>query len=289
MTRQPLRIDRPLVAALRPGVQVFAHLGAAVQLPRRRARGYERRLRADIGGASVPMGVTALPPRSTIAVVEVRGMLEQRASIWSCGESAGYDEITARLLGANADPSVAGAVLAGDTPGGDGPGLAECVRRIRAAFDASRKPLLCFADELLASAGFWLASACDGVYGPEMSRVGSIGCIVVHQTEARALEEMGVDTYVARDPGGKAKPNPVELLDDVGRARLDAMAARGAAAFRAYVSARRPKLTDAALRAMDGELYDAADALPRGLLDGIGSLETVIDIAASLAAPQGTP
>ena len=179
MARDPALLTRSLLAAHRPGVQVFAHLGAALALPRRRARGYARRLRADVSGLALPGGV-AVAPVSTIAVVEVRGVLEQRASAWACGESAGYDEITARLLAANADPSVAGAVVDGDTPGGDGPGLAECSRRIRAAFDATGKPLLWFANERTGSAGFWLASACDGIYAPPMGEVGSVGCLVVH-------------------------------------------------------------------------------------------------------------
>ena len=282
MARDPALLTRSLLAAHRPGVQVFAHLGASLALPRRRARGYTRRLRADASGLALPGGV-AVAPVSTIAVVEVRGVLEQRASAWACGESAGYDEITARLLAANTDPSVAGVVVDGDTPGGDGPGLAECSRRIRAAFDATGKPLLWSANELCASAGFWLACACDVIHGPAEASIGSIGCIVPYTTDARAIEAEGIDVYVARQPAGKANPNSMEALDDLGRARLDAMAARGAESFFAYVSSRRPKLTRAALQAMNGELYDAPEALALGLIDGVGSLEDTIAMASALA------
>ena len=195
MARDPALLTRSLLATHRIGALVAVALGQAVRLPRRRSRGYA--LHAVEQYTAARGGI--LPPaRPGVAVVEVRGVLEQRAASHMCGESPGYDEITARVVAALGDPSVGAVVLALDTPGGDVPGLAECARRIRAAADVAGKPLLAFADEMALSAGYYLASACDAVYAPADGLVGSIGTVLVHATEARALAEGGVDVAVIR-------------------------------------------------------------------------------------------
>ena len=282
MARDPALLTRSLLATHRPGALVAVALGQAVRLPRRRSRGYA--LHAVEQYAAAPGGI--LPPaRPGVAVVEVRGVLEQRAASHMCGESPGYDEITARAVAALGDPSVGAVVLALDSPGGDVPGLAECARRIRAAADAAGKPLLAFVDELAASAGYYLACACDGIYGPPAAHVGSIGELIVHASEARAIDAEGVDVEIIRSPGGKANPNGMEALDDLGRSRLQTIVDRGAAEFIGYVSSRRGIAT-AAVAALDGALLGADDAIAAGLLDGIGSLEDVIALAGSLAGSE---
>lgn len=302
MPRQPTRLTRSLLAAVRPGVQCFVAEGLTAGVPVRRPRGFGLAPRA--GASAAPPAYRAAAragklaaqagalrsqapaPRSQVATIEIRGALEQRASFWSCGEVDAYDAIEARFVEAYTDPAVCALVLDGDTPGGEGPGLEQTIARMRALVDAHGKPVLWFCNELTASAGLWIAAGvADGIYLPPSGRIGSIGCVVVHQSEARGLAEDGVDTYVARDPVGKMVPNNVEALDELGKARLDALAVEGADRFRLAIAARRG-VSVARLRETNGAIYTGAAALAVGLADGLGSLEDVIAHAAELAALQ---
>lgn len=274
-----LALTRSLLATHRPGRLVAVALGQSVQFPRRRARGYQLRA-LDTGLPS--NSVAVLPAQRAVALVEVRGVLEQRASEWACGESAGYDEVTERLLGACADAAVAAVVLSIDSPGGDVAGLAEACKRVRAAYTSAAKPLLAYCDEMAASAAYYLAATCDGIYAPASGLVGSIGAYIAHASEARALDAEGIDVTIVRSPEGKANPSDVEALDDLGRARLAAIVERGANDFAAYISARRGMSTST-IRALNAAVLPAPDALTAGLIDGLGSLEEAIALAGALA------
>lgn len=280
----PLRLTRSLLAFYRPGALVAVALGLAADVPLRRPRGHALHARGMGGGLVAQLVPHEAEPRSAVAVVEVRGVLEQRCAFSSCGETDGYDAIEQRFAEAAADPAVGALVLDIDTPGGDVPGVEETGRRMRALATRLGKPVLAFANEKIASAGFWLgATVAEGIYLPPSGRLGSIGTCCVHASEARLLEREGIDVYVARDPDGKMRPNDVEPLDELGKARLDNLAKNGTARFVAAMSERRRVLAEE-LRKLDGEMLEGAEAVRAGLADGIGTLEETIALAASLAA-----
>lgn len=286
----PARLSRSLLAAHRPGALVAVALGMATGIQAHRPRGYELHSRAlALVGTAANVGTPVAPVSTQVAVVTIRGVLEQRSSFWDCGETCGYDTVEEDVCEALADPGVGSLVIAGDTPGGDMPGLEETTARIRAVADAIGKPVLGYADEYIASAGVYLlAGICDGLYLPTSGRIGSIGCVVVFQSEARALVDAGIDTYVARSPGpGKMNPNGFEALDDLGKARLDALALEGSDRFIAFLASRRG-LDPAVIRSWNGGMFTGAAAVAAGLADGIGSLEQTITLAAELAALKET-
>ena len=273
-----------MLAAYRPGALVAVAVGHAAGILPRRSRGY-----ALVGRGARALASPLAERGTAVAVVQIRGVLEQRASLWSCGETDGYDAIEARFVEAASDPAAGALVLDVDSPGGDVPGLEETVRRCRALLVGLGKPCLAYANEVIASAAYWFAAAVavEGIFVPRAGRVGAIGTCVVHESEARRLQEEGVDVYVARSPEGKMRPNPWEPLDETGKARLDRMAANGTSRFvDAVADARR--LSPAAVRAMDADLLDGDDAVRAGLADGIGTIDETIALAASLATLRRT-
>lgn len=281
MTTRPLRLDRSLLAAHRPGALLAVELGAAASIPRRRPRSYQVRAVEQIAAGAV--GILP-PPAPGVAVVEVRGVLEQRASWYSCGETCGYDELEERFVAAAFDPGVGSILLDVDSPGGDDPGLDQGVARMRAAKEACGKPVLGYVNEYAASAACWLlAGVCDGIYLPRTGRIGSIACVVIHETDARAIAEAGTDVYVGRGLPGKMKPNGVEPLDELGKARIDALAAAGTERIIAAMVAYRGDrgVTADAIRAWNGALFTGPDAVAAGLADGVGSREETISLAAN--------
>ena len=290
LTRQPALLTSSLLASVRPGVQLFVGEGLAASVPRRRPRGHAMarsfalRPRAQVGAG----GKAAIAEARCPAVVEVRGVLEQRASFWSCGESCGYDELEMRLCEALVDPGVSALVIDLDSPGGDGPGLEQCIAKVRALADALGKLILGYVNELAASAGLWiLAGLCDAIYLPPSGRAGSVGCLVPFIGEARALRREGLDVYIARAPAGKARPSSVEGLDPIGKARIDALAAEGEARFVAAIATRR-HLAPEVIRGWNGGIFTGAAAVSAGIADGVAvaGLDTVIALAAEMGAQR---
>jgi ClpP class serine protease len=282
-----------LLRVHRGGVAVAAELGMPLGIRAKRPVGFS--LRAFGGVAVAPSAVPEPPPEPLTAIVEVRGVLEQRASAWSCGETDGYDAVSERFFGykdrdgtwcpgALTDENVAAVVLDVDSPGGDVPGLEQTIARLRAGIVASGKPCVGYVNELAASAACWLVlGVCDAVVLPPSGRIGSVGCVVLFQTETRHLvEEDKIDTYVARQPAGKMRPNPVEPLDEIGQARLDLLAVQGEASFVAAISSLRG-LAPEAIRAWNGQIFTGADAVTVGLADQVGSLEDAVEFARSMA------
>lgn len=224
-----------------------------------------------------------VPPSEQVAVVTIRGVIEQRASYWACGETCGYDTVEEDVCAALSDPGVGSVVIACDTPGGDVPGLEQATARIRAVVDAIGKPVIGYADECIASAGVWLMlGICDRVYLPPSGEIGAVGSCVVFQTEARALTDHGIDTYVARGLPGKMNPNNVEQLDELGKARLDALAAECTERFVDFVATRRG-IDPAVVRSWNASLFTGQAAVAVGLADGVGSLDETITLASTLA------
>ena len=286
MTRLPLRLTPATLATYRPGGLVAVALGAYAGIPAKRprprlvARSAAPALRTRAFSGAAGRGSPVVPAAMT-AIVPVRGALEQRASIWDCGEPCAYDTIEEDILEALSDPGVGQAILDVDSPGGDVPGLEQAILRIRAGVVALGKPLLGYVNEFAASAALWLMlGVCDGVYLPPSARMGSIGSVVIFGSDARRLAKEGTDIYVGRDPGGKMNPNPLEALDALGKARIDRLAAEGAGRFYAGVEALR-EIPAAELRAWNGEVFTGQVAADMGIADGVFSLEQTIALAES--------
>lgn len=277
MPREPLRLTSSLLATYRPGACVAVAMGAPVGISRKRPTPFAVRARAYSVGSSGARGAT--PPASETAIIPIRGVLEQRASAWDCGETCGYDTIECDILGALSDPGVGQGVLDVDSNGGDVAGLEEMIKRCRAAVLALGKPLIGYVNEAAFSAGWWLAAGiCDALYLPLSGRVGSIGSCVVAENEAGRLLKEGREVYVGRRPAGKMRPSGVEPFGDLERARIDRLADEGAARFFAAVEALRG-IPAATAEAWNGDTFTGLAAYEAGLVDGVASLEEVIALA----------
>jgi capsid assembly protease len=223
-----------------------------------------------------------------VAVVRISGPLAQSADEL-CGWWDGYegeDGITARFTEAVSAPEVGAVVLAFDiAPGGTSAGLEECGRRCMEARDASGKPVLAYVNVMCASAAYWLAAslATHGIFGPVSAVVGSIGSYIPHESVAGMLEQAGIVETLIADPPGKVAGADSLPLDELGRARLERSVQMCTQRFVAAVAAARG-LPEASVRALDGDCLPLELAVEAGLVDGLGSLEDVLSLAASLAA-----
>jgi signal peptide peptidase SppA len=224
--------------------------------------------------------------RDTVGVVSIEGPLAQRAHLEFEGECGvnlvdGYDFIAERVASALADESIAALVVRVDSPGGDVPGIEEAIARMRAAIAEAAKPVLVYVDELAASAGYWLACALatDGVFAPTAARVGCIGVIGALISEARALKLIGIDVEVIAEPEGKAEGHPALPISQVAIERVRSRIATTAGRFFDAVAEARG-ITAQDVKALDGDVFLAADAQRRRLIDGVQSFEATVALAA---------
>lgn len=168
-------------------------------MPTDLARQIDDVLRRKVGGASfdgaalhAELGIAMPRQRSaareppTVAVIPIHGMITQHAN--SMGTST--DEIGAMLDGAMGNSQVDAIILDVDSPGGAVTGVPELASRIAAANE--KKPIVAYANGLMASAAYWLSAGASEIVAMPTSFIGSIGVVWAHRDESEQLANEGV-------------------------------------------------------------------------------------------------
>lgn len=214
----------------------------------------------DGGVAILPMqGVMA--PRMTMMMDISGGTSTQKFGQW--------------LDDALADPAVKAIVIDANSPGGSAQGNEELASKIRAA--RGTKPIVGVATGIAASACYYNLAQCDYIVGSPSSEFGSIGTMVVHGEASRANDAAGEKYTVLRAGDQKNLANEYEPLSESGRKdiqdRLDAFNAQ----FIAAVAAGRKVTAEHVNQNYGrGKVFIASEALSRGMIDRIGTLEQVV-------------
>jgi signal peptide peptidase SppA len=233
--------------------------------------------------ATTVTGKSEVPEGSQVAVVSIDGPLAQRGEAHLCGMVDGYDWITDRVTKALSDARVGSVVLRINSPGGDVHGLEEAVRRMRTASKQSGKKVVAFADEMAASAAYWIAAGvADEVITPPTGEVGSIGTIGAWVDESEAWAKEGIKVHIFRDPAGKAAAHPAGPVAEVADEQLVSGVTDSTSRFIAAMSKRR-NMSESKLRGLNGQLVRGEAAVEAKLADRVGSLEDAISSAAQAA------
>jgi signal peptide peptidase SppA len=164
-----------------------------------------------------------------------------------------------------------------NSPGGAPTQSALVAERIRELAAEKKVPVLAFCEDLAASGGYWLACAGDEIYAHGTSMVGSIGVVSAGFGLDGLLERYGVERRVYHagehkvrlDPFRPEKAEDVEWLKGMHSQLLDQ--------FTDWVRERRgAKLTAPAEELFTGEVWTGVRAAELGLVDGIGTLRSVV-------------
>lgn len=244
--------------------------------------------RADVISPDGEVTELGLDPEEEPIVtrVDIQGPLEQRAGYYEpcAGWSDGHDAVAERMIAALEEGNV---IMVIDSPGGAHAGLQEAVRRVVEAKEEHGRHVIAYADEMIGSAAYWWAACvADEIYGPESMIVGSIGARSAHGSFAGALAKDGVEiTYFAWPGEGKVAFAPELPLSDVGKQRGNRDVAMAGESFAASVGPCRGLSRDEIVE-LDADFLHGALALEAKLVDGIASLEDVMEYALALAAPE---
>ena len=223
----------------------------------------------------------AVPTPGAVAVLPLFGVISPRMNLMTQVSGGTSAEAFGKVFrAAIADPDIAAIVLDVDSPGGNVFGIEELAAIIRGA--RGRKPIIAVADTMMASAAYWIAAQSDQILASPSAQVGSIGVIGVHQDISAAEAKEGIKTTLITAGKFKGDGNEHEPLSHTARASMQQLVDSYYAAFGRDV-ARGRAVTGAEVRDGFGEgrILGAQAALKAGLVDGIGTLEQAIALAAS--------
>jgi len=179
-----------------------------------------------------------------------------------------------------------------NSPGGAPTQSALVAERIRELAAEKNVPVLAFCEDLAASGGYWLACAGDEIYAHGTSLVGSIGVVSAGFGLNGLLERYGVERRVYHAGEHKVRLDPFrpEKAEDV--EWLKGMHSQLHDLFTDWVRERRgDKLKAAGEELFTGEVWTGVRAAELGLVDGIGTLRSVVskrfpDAEISVAEPR---
>lgn len=218
-------------------------------------------------------------PKNTVAIIPITDTIYKYDM--DCGPAGMKTKANILQLVDN-NPNVLGSILVIDSPGGEGSGA----RLMNDSIKTAKKPVIGFIDDLAASAGYYIASACDSVIANNsQALVGSIGTYITIADYSAYYEQMGIKTLEVYADKSKDKNQDywqaILWMQTKGKeGSLDGIQKLVDTfnnQFLADVKENRAgniSKTDADWNT--GRLMFADEALKIGLIDGIDSLDNVI-------------
>jgi signal peptide peptidase SppA len=240
-------------------------------------RGLEARIGEPLNNEQSRMEVV-----NGVAVIPVEGVIAKRMNMLTKISGGSSTElIEADVKAALADFSVKAIVLAIDSPGGtiDGTqGLARTIFNGRGT-----KPIIAYADGMMASAAYWIGAAADKVVmSGETAMVGSIGVVATHVDMSGAEKQRGTKTTEIYAGKYKRIASQYAPLTEEGRQTIQDMVDYQYSVFVNDVAAFRGVTADRVIKDMaDGRVFIGTQAHEAGLVDGFATLEGLISGLAS--------
>jgi len=214
----------------------------------------------------------------SVAVLTISGIITHKPSwislLFGGNSTIELGEVLDNLV---ENKAVKAIVLDVDSPGGSVSGVQELSQKI---FDArSKKPIIAVANSLMASAAYWIGSAAEKVYIIPSGQVGSVGVYAVHVDTSVADERAGYK-YTIIDAGKhKTELTETEPLSDEARGYLQHQIDSYYKKFISDVARNRGVSPSKVLQDYgQGRVLVAEDAAGVGMVDGIATLDEVINI-----------
>ena len=220
-----------------------------------------------------------------IAVLRMSGIIAPKANLFMQVSGGMSTQMATRQLeSAVADPRVRAIVLAIDSPGGNVIGTPEMAAAVRDM--ANQKPIVTHSDGSLSSAAYWIGCAANAVYlsGPVV-QAGSIGVVVdrsYNPSSSTQQEHITAGRYKRI-----AKAN--EPLSDEARAIVQADVDYVYTLFVDDVARYRGATSEQVLEHMaDGRLFRGQQAIDAGLVDGVSTIDALMEDMATDPARYST-
>lgn len=259
----PSELDRLSVLAEGVDPAVRAELEA-------RAASYEPY--AEENPAYQVAGVTF---RGSTAIVPIRGYIHKEVT-WSSlyGRTTSTAALTVAFRALAADDDVTGVVLQVNSGGGSVRGLELARRELIKLRDV--KPVLSLADDVMASAAYYLGSAANAVHVTPSSCVGSIGTIITFQNYAEALKAAGITNVTVRSTKFKNIANQAEPITPIAIEELTRTVTKYHNDFLSALTENLDITLERAQEMADGRTHEGTEAVEAGLASGEASVDELV-------------
>jgi signal peptide peptidase SppA len=232
--------------------------------------------------AAMPNDARPFQVSDGVAYFKIEGPLAREGGSYFWWSWQGYDQIQAAVEQALGAKDVNALVLVIDSPGGEVSGCFDCVRRIRAAKEASGKPIIAYCDPLAASAAYAIASAADRIVVSDTGEVGSIGVIMSMFEYSKAYEAEGIKPNIITSGELKATGHHAIEMTDRQREAVQRDIDQLAEIFAKEVVAGRGGTAKQWL-GLEADTRIGTAAVDAKLADAIGDLDTAAQLASQLA------
>lgn len=239
----------------------------------------EASLLAIIGATTAEIGTLAQGARiatkaGNVAVVDITGPIVSRdgflAKIFGLNS---VEQISADLRALADDDEITDIVLHVDTPGGTVTGLNDLSEQIA----ASPKRVTAYVAGLMASAGYWVGSAASNIVASPTALVGSIGVVA---TVTPWAEPGQITVVSSQTPDKNIDPKTQKGIAGIQKT-VDGLAD----IFIATVAKNRGATIETVKEGYGrGRVLLARDALDAGMIDGISSLQNLMDSLSAVAS-----
>lgn len=226
-----------------------------------------------------------------VAVLNTSGALVHRSKfiIADCSYMQGYNDLTADVEDAMANPDIHAILRVMDTPGGEVQGAFEHHARLLDL--KGKKPMIAIADGVAASAGYLSAIAADELAITSTGYAGSIGVVMRHIDFSAALVNEGIKVTHIFAGAHKVDGNQFEPLPESVRADMQAEINSLYTMF-IDTAAAALDVDPAALRKTQAQTYRGQAAVDAGLASRISTTDQLISELAGQRArlyPVGQP
>ena len=212
-----------------------------------------------------------------VHMLELFGTLAPRMDLMTAfSGGASLERFTKRFRAALAAESVKTVLLLVDSPGGDARGVAAAAKLIRDA--RTDKRIVIVAENLMASGALWIGTAGTVVEATMGSEIGSHGVFLIHTEFSEAMKEAGQKSTKISAGENKALATRFEPLSDKARADLQREVNDMFSLFTRELALNRNVSEQFVLdRFGQGKVFQAEEAVDRKMIDGVISVEEVID------------
>jgi signal peptide peptidase SppA len=221
----------------------------------------------------------------SIAIVNISGLMTKYGS--SLSNAGSTVAIRQAVRKAGNDPNIAAIILRIDSPGGTVSGTVDLANEVRTA--SAKKPVYTYAEDLAASAGYWVGSQARKIYANNSTaQIGSIGTYIGTYDYSGKAEKEGIKAVVIKSGNLKGGGFPGAEITEEQINNWQGIVNKIQTQFSAAVSKGRRLPLSRVNELATGQVYMADDALSFGLIDKIGSFsEMLADIRGTLAGQTG--
>lgn len=213
----------------------------------------------------------------SVAVLPLFGTIIPRADFFDEASGATsaekFGKQFAKLL---ADPTIDAIVIDCNSPGGQVGGIPELSQQI---FNArGTKPIIAVANQMMASAAYWICTSADEVVVTPSADVGSVGVFAVHNDISAALDKAGMKLSIISAGKYKVEANPWQPLTPEAQASIQASVDEVYDAFVTAIARNRGVSPDAVRNGFgEGRVVSASQAVALGMADRIETLDETIN------------